>query len=201
MAWSPANDERVVGERVCVSAPDTAAIEGVHPGVAALQDGEIILLSIRPSFAWAVRYWIPAIVVHWLLVVARALMTKGISPATDPFVIAVSSVLAAFLVAVTLNWHRRRYVLTDKRVLVVRGIFNREADEMPLTAVRRVQLVELRGPMLPRRGHEPVSGTMLFLDHGGSPGVRWDLVDRPAEVERVVCEAIKRYARGDFESG
>ncbi|MCA9307666.1 MAG: hypothetical protein KDA16_14135, partial [Phycisphaerales bacterium] len=74
--------------RCCAAAPDTATIRGVHPGVVALHDGEMILLWLRPSFLWALRYWLPAILTHWLLVTGRALMVSTFHPARDAFTIA-----------------------------------------------------------------------------------------------------------------
>ncbi len=185
--------------RACAAAPESAVLEGMHPAVVALHDGEIVLLSLRPSFLWAMRFWIPAILAHWLLVVARALMSSAFHPAADPFIIAITATLGAFLIAVTLNWYRRRYVLTDRRVLVLCGVLNRECNEMPLTAVRRIKLAELRAPRFPRRGHAANVGSLVFIDHKETPGVRWELVSEPSRVQQIAHEAIKRYARGDLE--
>jgi hypothetical protein len=190
-------DQPTCAARCCAAAsPDTAALTGEHPSVVAQHDGEIVLLSLRPSFLWVLRYWVPAILAHWALVLARALTASAFRPAADPFIIAITAALLAVLVAITMNWFRRRYLLTDRRVLVVRGVVNRECDEMPLTAVRRITLAELRTMVLSSRGN---AGTLEFVDHKDKTMIRWDLVPDPSHVRATACDAIKRYARSDFE--
>ena len=183
--------------RCCAAAsPESAVLRGVHPSVVALHDGEIVLLSLRPSLLWALRYWVPAILAHWALVLTRALTASAFRPAADPFIIAITAALLAVLIAISMNWYRRRYLLTDRRVLVVRGVVNRECDEMPLTAVRRITIAELRTMLVARCGD---AGTLEFIDHKETAMIRWDLVPDPSRVREIACDAVRRYARSDFE--
>ncbi len=177
--------------------------EGVLDAAPALEDGEIVLLALRPS-----RWLLMANLLGSLLIVGLALWaavrvfggTGAGAPGPSMRALALVgglAVLAWLPVAAwfMMDWRTHRYVLTNRRVLSMVGMVRPFVAEAPLAAVRRVELV--RTPW-----SRPLRiGTVRFVNPHGLELVRWSLVSRPVEVRRTVLEALHRYGRGDVEEG
>ncbi|MCA9309674.1 MAG: hypothetical protein KDA21_00580 [Phycisphaerales bacterium] len=160
-----------------------------------LQDGELILLDLRPHGASVLLRPVTliwgAVVLVLLLGAGLSINLGGAAPTSfrDVLTILVVGTLA-LVIAQVLDLRKRRYILTDRRVLAF-GTFGHLA--MPLSAVRTLTLTRSR------REHVFDLGTLHFKDHGHRSAVRWDMLGKPEEVRRAVEDCVERYARGDFE--
>ncbi len=159
-----------------------------------LQDGEIILLDLRPHGASALLspvtlIWF-AIAVPLLLLAPFAFTRGGSAASLENVVLILSLGTLALIFAQVLELRHRRYILTDRRVIAFSRFMH---VAMPLSAVRTVKLTRSRRERLVDLG------TLHFNDHGNRPAVRWDMLGRPEDVMRAVEDCVERYARGDFE--
>lgn len=154
-----------------------------------LQDGEAIILAVKPS-----RWFV--LLASWP-VVLLALMVAGATWAAGEFygakedprlvVLVCSGVACTRVTIACFQWHARLYILTDRRVLRIRGILREDVYQCPLKDIRDLRLVVT----LPER---PLGvGTLLFQrDKPDNNEGDWFHLARPAEVERAVREALSR---------
>ena len=160
-----------------------------------LQDGEIVLLVARPS------PWFVLIDGGWayLLMITIALFFAWLGhqvwapidvPETQVFP-ALAAGITIRLVWKLLDWANRIYVLTDRRIIVRRGVFQLSIIEAPLNRIQHsaifTRLVERILGM----------GTVAFATAGsGTFEVVWEMVPGPLGIHRIVNEAVERYGRG-----
>lgn len=157
---------------------------------------ETILFDRHPSF-WlvflnAARVVIPtvavAVLVHLLLAFARTTPYFDLSANSglSGLVVRVTLLLVALVLAwAFLDWLCRRYVLTDRRAIVIFGVLHQRMAELPLD---RVQNVGVSKPLIPRLlglGH-------VGLASAGTDGyeVVWRALARPEDRAREVRKAI-----------
>jgi len=176
--------------------PVAEATEGAmslpaHVVPAQLLDGdEIVILAIKPSL-WFVIF----VSFRWL--VAMGLLVAGAiwlipQPTWQAITIqAAVGVAAVRLIVGLLQWASRLYILTDRRVRLIRGVFNVRVFECSLV---RIQHTELRLAI-----HERLLrlGSIWFTTAGtGLVDAVWLHLARPLEVHERVREAINRAKRG-----
>ena len=160
-----------------------------------LQDGEIVLLVARPSpwfvlidGGWTYLFMITiALFFAWL---GHQVWAPINVPETQVFP-ALAAALTIRVVWKLLDWANRIYVLTDRRIMVRRGVFQFSMIEAPLNRIQHsaifTRLVERILGM----------GTVGFATAGsGTFEVVWEMVPGPLNVHRTVNEAIERYGRG-----
>jgi len=158
-----------------------------------LDGGEIVMLKMKPSL-WYILFvsvkWLLAMTIVVLLSapLSRALDAIGL---TQPLLVKVAVALAVARLAVaTLQWVSRLYVLTNRRVMRIRGIFNVDIFECHLT---RIQNTFLRLTIYERIFS---LGTIGFATAGtGGIEASWQNVNHPLEVHERVRAAI-RQAKG-----
>lgn len=160
-----------------------------------LQDGETVLLISRPSTwfilidgGWAYLFMITvALFFAWL---GHQVWAPINVPETQVFP-ALAAAITIRLIWKLLDWANRIYVLTDRRIIVRRGVFQFSMIEAPLNRIQHsaifTRLIERLLGM----------GTVGFATAGsGTFEVVWEMVQRPISVHRIVNEAIERYGRG-----
>ncbi len=166
------------------------AVEQVVP--AHLLDGdEEVHFAIKPS-PWFVLF----VSLRWVLTgfLIMLLAASGALSIPSPYrwyLYQLGFGLAGVRLAwAMLEWVSRLYILTNRRVMRIRGVFNVEVFECPLD---RIQNTELRLTPLERLTR---IGTVMFQTAGGAPGARggasWRMVSRPLEVHEKLREAIHR---------
>jgi membrane protein YdbS with pleckstrin-like domain len=159
-----------------------------------LLDGdEIIILAIKPS-PWYVlvrsaRFLIVTAIfsyVAWWL----AWRTAWIE--TSAVVQVVALVAIARLFVAFLGWVSRLYVLTNRRIMRVRGVRTVDMHACPLIKLRSAEV--LAGPVERAVGLGTIvfETTALALD----PLATWEYVSRPADVREQVQRAIERAHAG-----
>jgi len=162
-----------------------------------LDGGEIGLFAIKPSL-----WFIPLTSARWIIlsiVLFAAANISWVTPHVAGYLRLMGCVgCAGRLFWAMLQWASRLYVLTNRRVLRLRGVFNVELFQCELTRVQSVVL----SASLPER--IVGTGTILIQTAGalGSVGgtAAWRIVARPLEVHQKLSDAIRRAgSRGSHE--
>ena len=169
-----------------------AAIASVNLLPAHLLDGgEIVILAIKPSL-WFLLFqsfrWLVAMV---LLIWFVGRWGYWVPAVKTPLVVNVAAALAAARVGLAmLQWVSRLYVLTNRRVMRLKGIFNVDLFECPLTKIQNTYLTLTWYERL------FALGTISFAT-AGTAGVDayWINVNHPLEVHEQVRAAIQRAQR------
>lgn len=155
-----------------------------------LLDGdEIIILAIKPS-PWyvlvrSVRFLIVlgvfAYVAWWAA--ARIMWLETGMIIQGATLLAIGRVFMAFL-----GWVSRLYVLTNRRIMRVRGVRTVDMHACPLIKLRRAELVAGPAERAVGLGTIAFETTALEID----PLATWEHVSRPADVQAQVQKAINR---------
>jgi len=154
-----------------------------------LDGGEIGIFAIKPSL-----WFVPLTSARWIILSILLMAAANISW-VSPHVAGYMRLAGYFACAgrlgwAMLQWASRLYVLTNRRVMRLRGVFNVELFQCELTRVQSVVL----SASLPER--LVGTGTILIQTAGalGSVGgtAAWRIVARPLEVHQKLSEAIRR---------
>jgi uncharacterized membrane protein YdbT with pleckstrin-like domain len=160
-----------------------------------LDGGEIVELKIKPSMWFIVFTSFRTLLATGLIIAFSAHLTSfGLS---QPLLVKAAFGLAtARLVVGALQWVSRLYVLTNRRVMCVRGIFNVDIFECQLTRIQNTFLsLTLYERLLSL-------GTIGFATAGtGGVEAAWENVNHPLEVHERVRAAIARCNRGSGSQG
>jgi uncharacterized membrane protein YdbT with pleckstrin-like domain len=156
-----------------------------------LSGNEIVHFAIKPSPWFVVFMSLRWVATGFLLALLAASNVLPIPLSYRGYLFQLSFLIAgARLAWALLEWVSRLYILTNRRVMRIRGILNVEVFECSL---ERIQHTELTLTFLERLTR---IGTILFQTAGGAPGVRggaaWRMVSRPLEVHEKLREAIHR---------
>ncbi|MBI4581041.1 MAG: PH domain-containing protein [Planctomycetes bacterium] len=158
---------------------------------AQLLDGdEIVIFAVKPSLwfvlftsaRWLIAMGLVIVVVGWLggvLGVDKALAVK-----------AALAVAGARLGFALLQWVSRLYVLTNRRIMRLRGIFNVDLFEC--------QLAKIQNTYLTLAWYERVTGLgSISFATAGTGGIEatWANVNNPLELHERVRSAIQRAQR------
>ncbi len=177
-------------------AADAASL-AADPAIPAhlLDGGEVVELKIKPSLWFMLfvsfRWFLAAgLVVVLAQSLSRATLCVGL---TETLLIKTAvGVAIARLVAASLQWVSRLYVLTNRRVMCIRGVFNVDIFEC--------QLARIQNTYLSLRIYERILGLgSIGFATAGTSGVEswWENITRPAEVHQRVRNAIARAQRGN----
>jgi hypothetical protein len=159
----------------------------VHPDL--LQDGEEVILAVKPS-GWFV------VLVSWPVLAGCAVVAVGVYVATEVFrsdlprqtVLLICLAVACVRIMLgCFQWMGCVYVLTNLRVLRIRGVLRADVFECPLKRVRETLLSSM---FLER---VMGLGSLFFILAGtDAPQVGWNHLSRPEEIQQTVIEAIRR---------
>lgn len=153
-----------------------------------LDGGEIIILAIKPSL-WFVVF----ASAKWVLGMAAVIALIGWLGHRVPQVSAGLIVQAAAVLAVArvglafLQWISRLYVLTNRRIMRLTGIFNIDLFECSLTKIQQTYLS--------LSWYERLAGvgTIAFATSGtGGVEASWHHVPNPLELHERIRSAIHR---------
>jgi len=180
-------------ESVVAEAPPAAETPVVTSKRAAAQlellDGdEVVQLSIKPSL-WFIPM-ISARVVAVLVLIAATLslaMQLGTTPPTIiPF--QILAFLAAVRVGVAaLQWASRLYVLTNRRLMRIRGVYQ---VDVAASLLRDIHDVQVRATSM-ERALRLGALHMTPKDNKTEPPA-WVSVARPDEVQEILLRAIRK---------
>jgi hypothetical protein len=156
-----------------------------------LQDGEVVLLILKPSLWFLVLSSLPfaavaSILLCWLLISTNPSKTAYVAYVETSVVI----VAARFLWAI-LQWMGRFYILTDLRILRLGGVFTIELFDCPLRKIARTRVLASTLERIVR------TGSVEIVPQEGNWGLgNWQIIDQPREVHEQVVAAIHRAKQG-----
>jgi hypothetical protein len=181
-----ASPPRMVAATVEGAAPAQAA--SLHVAQELLDGGEIVLLAIKPS-AWFVLFDSA----RWLML-AAALLIAGQVPGlplgglSGPAIAQLAAALAVGRLGIAvLRWAARHYVLTNRRVMRLSGVYRPDILACPLVSIRNTRVQ--------RRLHERLFrlGTIQFFFECPPAGdCDWHEIARADKVHEQVRRAIER---------
>jgi len=155
-----------------------------------LGDGEIVILAVKPSGWFVPLTSLPALAVLALLAVSGHYLGRMIPMGLGPQAIEVlCGMLAAgrFVVACC-QWAGTLYVLTNRRVLRIRGALKVSITGCVLTEIRHT--ASLTTGLVERLAGV---GTLFFqTDEGNLAGGEWQHISRPGEVRQAIDDAIRQ---------
>lgn len=157
-------------------------------------DGEQIILAIKPGGFFVLLVSLPVIVLAAIGVTVALLLgdVVGVVVAPRTLIGVCGSAVAVRLGVAVLQWLARLYVLTDRRVIRVKGVLHVQVFECPLARVQNTFLsLSLAERLLGM-------GTIFFATAGtGVAEAAWLMINRPAEVHEIVVEHVRRAHRGN----
>jgi hypothetical protein len=152
-----------------------------------LRDGEIVLLTLKPSLLFiplqAVRFAVIAGFFALLGIIGNGQLDPG-----DRLYVEIAIVLVACrLMVAALQWMGRLYVLTDQRILRLAGVFSTELFDCPLRKVAEARLADnTREQLLGLGTIEIIPCDDRRLPSG------WQTIAHPREIHAKVLAAITR---------
>jgi hypothetical protein len=155
-----------------------------------LEDGEIIILAVRPS-GWFV------VLMSWpLLAGVAAVAAISLVARSWPgyevdgrMVALVCAAVGALRIAVAcFQWQGRLYILTDRRVMRIKGVFREDCYQCPLRNIREVHL----SATPPDRIVAVASLIFHRTDEKAVPDADWLCLANPRDVCQAVQEAMRR---------
>ena len=158
-----------------------------------LQPGELIILLIKPSpwFILLVPMRFIAIVLLCGLLAAQ-LQNRGFNLGLhrNDVIIATLAILGLRLFWQMLDWLSRVYVLTDQRIIRIKGVLNVQVFECPLQKIQQTDL------LLPLSQRVFWLGTIGFATAGTAVHeAYWLMIAKPLEVHAKIVETLRRYRR------
>jgi hypothetical protein len=180
-----------------IASPQSRAMELGTPAAALpadlLDGGEIVLLTLKPSL-WFVLLeplkWIATLALL-LACVPLIAIPASLGMSQEVLVQLLLGVLAARLLVATLRWGSRFYVLTNRRIMSVRGMRKPRVWACPLTRVRDTRLVANVQERL-----TSVGTIEFFTDEPATPDAQWSHVARPEDVHAEVRRALSKSRLG-----
>lgn len=151
-----------------------------------LEDGEVVILTLKPSL-WLIPLscWpVAAVAAAGAVVVnlARPSGSESIVYALCLGAVALKTGLA------TLNWLGRLYVLTNRRVLTIRGVWRCEVGHCLLEHLREIRAAAAFDERLVR------VGSLAFLSSSrATVETSWDHVSRPEGLRQDILDAVAHY--------
>ena len=156
-----------------------------------LQGGEVIVLLIKPS-PWyivleSLRFLAGVVLV---LVILLFLIGQGYSIGVSPLdlVLLAIGTAGARIVWQLLEWLSRVYVLTDRRVIRIKGVLRIQVFEAQLKKIQHTHtLFTIRERLFGL-------GTIGFATAGtGYVEATWRMVVKPLDVHQIVVQTLDRY--------
>lgn len=159
-----------------------------------LQDGELVLLVLKPSILFILlsSLWF----VGGVLVLLCASILLDLPGKTQAYVEVAAFLIAGRVMWAVLHWMGRLYVLTDLRILRLSGVFTINIFDCPLRKVARTRVIR------PIRERILRLGTIEIIPSDENyPFGQWQTIARPGPVHEQVVAAINRAKQGRGPSG
>lgn len=152
-----------------------------------IQDGEVILLMLKPSILFIVLSMTKFAAVVFMIMIGTAMYDEQVPGHARTWVEIGVFVLAARLMWAVLQWMGRLYILTDMRVICLSGVGQTSIFDCPLRKVVRTRILRTMRERIFRLG----SIEIIPSDENLPIGV-WQTISRPVEVNDQIVAAINR---------
>ncbi len=168
--------------------PTTVSAPGLTVVPARLLDeGEIVILAIKPSGWFCVLVSLPVLVVAAAVAVG-AYVAGGLLPGwPHPAAVGLVAICAAAarLVVGWLQWLGRLYVLTNRRLIRLAGVVGEDVHQCPLKPLARAAI---SATWTERVVH--VASMSFESDHPAAADADWAHISHAHEVHKIVSDAI-----------
>ncbi len=155
-----------------------------------LQPGEVVILLLKPSPLYIVLWCLRFLAVTLLMTLALRFLAEGgwLRVSVNDVTLFGLGVAAVRLFWQFLEWLSRIYVLTDRRVIRVKGVLRVQVFEAPLKQLQHTEcLFSLRERLFGL-------GTIALSTAGSDvPGAYWLMIAHPLTVHQTLVKAINRY--------
>jgi len=177
---------------LCASAKSAASAAGGEAALPQqlLHEGEVVILAIKPSIWFVFLSAWPAITVAAAVMVAgyvvMPMLDLGLDYPRRTLALLCAAAVLVQLFLSSCQWTGRLYVLTNVRVLRIRGVFTVDVFQCPLTKIRQATLDAAR---LDRFCGV---GTIHFDTETSVEEPCWLHVAKPTDVNDKVQDALRR---------
>lgn len=175
--------------QIDIAEPTAARVAATLPDQL-LQGGETVVLLLKPSPWFILLEPAGTFLVIFLAMVATLMVDRlTLLSVSSRDAVLVAAALGVIRMAwQLLEWLSRVYVLTDMRVIRVRGVLRVSIFESPLHNVQHTRLA------LSLRERLFGLGTIAFATAGtGTDEATWTMVSHPLEAHRIVRQTLQRY--------
>lgn len=157
-----------------------------------LDAGEVVILAVKPSFWFVLIASAPALsAALGVAMLAYALQNLGVEWVSTKVVVLICSAVAlAKIMASCVQWAGRLYVLTNVRLMRIRGVLRADIFQCPLKQVRRFSMVAS-----PAERVLGVASIWFEVEGSTAPETAWLHLAQPSEVHQVLSETINRAGR------
>ncbi len=184
------DETALLGEGAAATAATTVASAASVLTRHVLRDGELILLTLKPS-RWYIAISSLRFIAGVVLILGALQLSRAPGVSIRYFVDAGLFAISCRVMWAIVTWMARLYVLTDQRILRISGVFNIEIFDCPLRKVARVRLVR---PLIERVLR---LGTIEIEPCDTSrSGCAWQTVSRPKLVLETIQSALRRAKQG-----
>lgn len=154
-----------------------------------LDAGEVVILAIKPSFWFVLLNSFPALAAAAGVALVGYVFAKlGVEWMTPKVVLTICAAIAlAKVLASCIQWAGRLYILTNVRIMRVRGVLRADVFQCPLRQITATRLVAT----LPEK--VLAVGSLCFeVRDNTTQETAWLHIAQPAEIHEIVREAIRR---------
>jgi len=180
-----------------------------------LMGDEVVLLWLKPSiwfiFFHSVRFCALTLIIGYFVALLAERMNLV---ANDQVLTGLGLVMLARLIWALLVWTGHTYLLTDRRIITIRGLSRVEIKQIPLRKIQRMELIRPWVQRILGLGtigficHEPIANPDDTPIPTPTPppaaqlpapyATEWLLLRHSADIHRHVAEAIRKaHSRGE----
>ncbi len=153
-----------------------------------LSGGEIIILAIKPSGWFVLLASLPVVIsAVFVAVIAYVVDIYSGWSAAEAVICLCAAIVVIRVTGACWQWLGRTYVLTNLRIVTVRGLVHVRVSAAALAGIRRAELTATIAERLCGAG-----SVYCMTDSENAPAVAWNTIAHPAEVHEIVMEAIER---------
>jgi hypothetical protein len=156
-----------------------------------LQDGEIILLILKPSIFFVVLSMLRFAAVVLIVMLGAKVFDEQVPGHPRIWVEVGSCLLVGRLMWAVLQWMSRLYILTDMRIVRLSGVFQLNIFDCPLRKVARTRILYTVRERLFRLGSIEIIPSEDQLPIGV-----WQTISKPVVVNDQVVAAVNRAKQG-----
>ena len=177
--------------------PAAASVPGTAAPLAALmtrhilQDGEIILLILKPSIWFIILSMLRFAAAVLIVMIAATVFDDRMPGTARAYVEVGTTLLAGRLMWAVLQWMSRLYILTDLRIIRLSGVFTLNVFDCPLRKVARTRILyTVRERILGLGSVEIIPADEKY------PIGTWQTIARPVAINDQIVAAINRAKQG-----
>lgn len=155
-----------------------------------LQPGEVIILLLKPSLWYLILAPLRTLLMIVLLSYALFYLCDytSLPLSQHDILIAGGGLFGLRVFWQFLNWLSRIYVLTDQRIIRVKGVFHVQIVEAPLKKLQHTQMT-----FLVRERLFGLGSIHFFTAGTDYPEASWEMISHPLETHQQIIKTMNKY--------